>query len=210
VQLVADTLAGHTGTDDCPPVLSAPFDLELFGHWWHEGMAFLENLARVLAAGTHGVEAITAEDYLARFGAAGSIRMAEGSWGAGGDNSVWLNADTAGVYRRIYAAELAVRKAARSEAWADGGTGERIARQVCRELMLLESSDWPTLITTGAARDYAERRFKEHAEAFDAALGWWSAFAETGAWSEANEQALAALEARDGVFKDVDPAAWKA
>ncbi len=209
VQLVAETLAAHPATDGNPPVLAAPFDLELFGHWWHEGMQFLENVARVMATGAHGIEAITGDDYLRRFGTADSIRMAEGSWGAGGDNSVWLNGETTWVYSRIYAAELAVRTAAHSSAWTDGATGERIARQMCRELMLLESSDWTTLITTGAARDYAERRFTGHVESFQTTLTWWRAFTETGTLDEATEHALAALEARDSLFQTIHPSAWK-
>jgi 1,4-alpha-glucan branching enzyme len=30
-------------------------------------------------------------------------------------------------------------------------------------MLLAESSDWPFLITTGHVKDYAERRFSEHA-----------------------------------------------
>jgi 1,4-alpha-glucan branching enzyme len=208
VQLVADTLATQPAVDGHPPVLSAPFDLELFGHWWHEGLQFLEAIARVLATGTHGVQAITASNYLARFGTAGSIHMSEGSWGAGGDNSVWLNSETTSAYSRIYSAELAVRSAARNPAWTDGATGERIARQMCRELMLLESSDWPTLITTGAARDYAEHRIKEHTAGFESMQKCWQAFLETGTLNESCEKALTALEQRDSLFHDLDPAAW--
>src|SRR5207245_2633471 len=44
---------------------------------------------------------------------------------------------------------------------------ERLLRQAGRELLLLESSDWQFLITTFAARDYAELRVTEHAEAFE-------------------------------------------
>ena len=31
-----------------------------------------------------------------------------------------------------------------------------------RELLLAQSSDWPFLITTETAKEYAERRLKEH------------------------------------------------
>ena len=210
VGMVAETLRSHAPADGAPPMLCAPFDLELFGHWWHEGMLFLENVARVLAADTHGVQPATCAAYLDEFGTAGRIRMPEGSWGANGDNSVWLNAETTPLLSRMYAAELAVRDASSQAAWIDGGTGERIAKQMCRELLLMESSDWPTLITTGAARDYAEKRFAEHAASFAAMHGAWQAFLADGALREADEAALGEAESIDGVFPELKTSAWQA
>ncbi|AFL89773.1 hypothetical protein Terro_3559 [Terriglobus roseus DSM 18391] len=209
VNLVADTLRSQPARDGAPPLLCAPFDLELFGHWWHEGILFLENVARVLATGTHGVQPITCADYLKEFGTEGSIRMPEGSWGANGDNSVWLNGDTTSLLARMYAAELAVRDASKQVAWTDGGTGERIAVQMCRELLLMESSDWPTLITTGAARDYAEKRFAEHDAAFAATLAAWQSFVAGGSLSNEDEARLAEAETVDGIFADLKTSAWQ-
>ena len=39
---------------------------------------------------------------------------------------------------------------------------DRALKQALRELLLLQSSDWQFLIATGAAIDYAERRFATH------------------------------------------------
>ena len=39
--------------------------------------------------------------------------------------------------------------------------------QAARELLLLQSSDWQFIISTGAVADYAIRRFNGHADAFD-------------------------------------------
>ena len=39
---------------------------------------------------------------------------------------------------------------------------ESILKQLARELMLLSASDWQFLISTFAARDYAELRLAEH------------------------------------------------
>jgi 1,4-alpha-glucan branching enzyme len=49
-------------------------------------------------------------------------------------------------------------------------------QQLCRELLLLESSDWQFLITTGAARDYAEMRFLTHNDQFLELKTIWQAF----------------------------------
>ena len=206
--LVTETLRAQEHTGGNPPVLCAPFDLELFGHWWHEGMQFLEEVARVLASGEHNVEPICCSEYLRLHGPAGAIRMHEGSWGAGGDSSVWLNRETEALLARVYGAELQVREASRLPAWTDGGMGERIARQLCRELLLMESSDWPTLITTGAARDYAERRFDGHAESFGKILVLWNCFVAGGLAYATVSDLLEPLEVRDSLFPDVNPADW--
>ena len=207
--LVAETLRSQPA-GSAPAMLCAPFDLELFGHWWHEGIQFLEQVARVLARGDHGVTSLPCGDYLERYGTADSVRMREGSWGSGGDSSVWMNAETGPLLERMYAAELAVRDASHDPRWTDGAEGERLARQMCRELMLMEASDWPTLITTGAARDYAERRFHEHAEHFAALLREWHLFRESGGMlGDEACRLLGELEQQDGIFPDVNPADWR-
>ena len=208
VQMVRETLAGQTGPDGAPPVLCAPFDMELFGHWWHEGAMFLEHVAREIANTGGALAATTCSDYLEHYPPSERVAMAEGSWGAGGDNSIWLNADTTGLYSRIYAAELqALRVVNSAEVQADA-TASRIAKQICRELLLLESSDWPTLITTGAARDYAERRFSEHSAEFAALMECWHQYVANGALNDAQAGCLADAERRDDLFAGIDPGAW--
>ena len=41
------------------------------------------------------------------------------------------------------------------------------SQQLARELLLLQSSDWQFLMTTGQAHDYAVERFRSHEERFD-------------------------------------------
>lgn len=42
-----------------------------------------------------------------------------------------------------------------------------ILNQAARELLLLQASDWPFLVTTGQAREYAIDRFQQHVERFE-------------------------------------------
>ncbi len=212
IGLVCESVAGIA--DQKPaPMIAAPFDAELFGHWWHEGVIFLEEVTRLLLreedAAAHGTPRMTTPaEYLKQEGTAGPLRLPEGSWGAGGDNRVWLNQDTSWTYARIYVAEHELRELCTEGAWRDGGVGERLAKQLCRELLLLESSDWQFLMTTGAARDYAERRFREHDDAFHALLQLWHRWRETGALDEAQIAALAILESQDSLFAEVNPEFW--
>jgi len=83
-------------------------------------------------------------------------------------------------------------------------------QQLCRELLLMESSDWQSLITTGAARDYAEKRFRTHNEQFLELKAIWQAFEEGGALNLEQSNRIAEIEDRDSIFPDLDPGLWAA
>jgi 1,4-alpha-glucan branching enzyme len=79
-----------------------------------------------------------------------------------------------------------------------------VLSQAARELVLLQSSDWPFLLTTGQAPEYAKERFREHAERFDRL----ATSAESGL-IDTNARRLAAdLWERDNVFADIDYRDW--
>ena len=209
VHLVYEALQGGF-KESVPQILCALFDAELFGHWWFEGPVWLEQVARTLHDYPIGIELTSCSKYLERFPRADSLSMPEGSWGAEGNHQVWLNPETSWTYTHIYPAELYVREIATAGTWRASELGTRIMQQMCRELLLLESSDWQFLITTGAARDYAELRFLTHNEQFLEIKAIWQAFAETGALAGQQSARLAAIELRDGVFPDLDPGFWAA
>jgi len=74
--------------------------------------------------------------------------------------------------------------------------------------MLLESSDWQFLITTKAARDYAEKRFNTHLDQFRALLDTWRRFESTRQIPPEKLQELEAIEMRDSVFPQIEPELW--
>ncbi|HZY74398.1 MAG TPA: 1,4-alpha-glucan branching protein domain-containing protein [Edaphobacter sp.] len=196
--------------DSIPPILCSPFDAELFGHWWFEGVLWLEAVARTLHDYDTGIQLISCAEYLDRFPRAGFIAMHEGSWGAEGNNHVWMNPETSWTYTHIYPAELYTREVCTAGGWRDSALGKRIVQQLCRELLLLESSDWQFLITTGAARDYAEIRFLTHNDQFNEIKAIWQAFDSTGTLTATQETRLAEIERRDSVFPDIEPGLWVA
>ena len=213
VSLVRETLADAASQADGanPPILCSPFDAELFGHWWFEGPLWLEAVARALHAEPEaGVALISCPDYLAQYPRAGSIAMPEGSWGAEGNNQVWLNPETGWTYTHIYPAEIYVRELCTAGRWQDSAQAKEIVQQLCRELLLLESSDWQFLITTGAARDYAELRFVTHNEQFLELKRIWQSFEADGRLNESDSARLQAIQERDGIFPDLDPSFWAA
>jgi 1,4-alpha-glucan branching enzyme len=205
--LVYDALKSDLNPEH-PPVLTAPFDAELFGHWWYEGPGWLEQVARIMANEDFPIALTTGSEYLERHPAEGYLSLAEGSWGKNGNNEVWLNSQTEWTWTHIYPAEAEVREIVTEGKWRDQGLGERIVKQLCRELLLLESSDWQFLITTEAARDYAERRFLTHLDQFREVGRAWDEFIGRGSLAPETEQRLAQIEQRDSLFEDIDPAFW--
>jgi 1,4-alpha-glucan branching enzyme len=148
-------------------VVVAPFDTELFGHWWYEGPEFLAHMYRSLRA--HPImKPVTASEHLAANPARTGLRLAAGSWGANGDYSMWLNEHTAWTWPKIWDFEERFWTMAR-EAIELPAAYDALA-QAARELLLLQSSDWQFIISTGAVTDYAIRRFNGHADACDRLL----------------------------------------
>ena len=202
--LVLDTLREYYEATGRRGVVVAPFDAELFGHWWFEGPRWLEAVLRKLEG---QVAAVTASDYLAAHPPRSTIRLPEGSWGQGGHHWVWLNDDTRWIWEHVYRAEDAFIDAVRRPRPRSDALGRRILKQLGRELLLMEASDWPFLVTTVAARDYAEARVKEHVGVFDR-LRTMLERATDDALSADDESWLATIEARDSLFPDLDLKSW--
>jgi 1,4-alpha-glucan branching enzyme len=183
-------------------VIVAPFDTELFGHWWFEGPEFLGDMYRSLAHQQGAIQPTTGSGHLKEHPPRAAIRLPWGSWGANGDSSMWLSQQTAWTWERLWPLEQAFWDA------APGALASPAARpvlaQAARELLLAQSSDWQFIISTGAAADYAERRFREHcddAEQLIAALGPGREADLDAAQRRAEE-----LGRRDRVFPNVLPA----
>ncbi|HLE45381.1 MAG TPA: 1,4-alpha-glucan branching protein domain-containing protein, partial [Thermoplasmata archaeon] len=153
VATVRETLAAHFRSTGRPGVVVAPFDTELFGHWWFEGARWLEAVLRGLDG---EVSAATASESVLRSPPSSVVTLPEGSWGQGGHHWVWMNDGTRWVWEIVYRSEDAFLDLLREARRKRSGLVKRVLRQLARELLLLESSDWPFLITTVSARDYAE------------------------------------------------------
>ena len=139
-----------------PPVIAAPFDAELFGHWWFEGPEFLDAVGRLCTA-TRTLEMTRPMDAVATIGALQIATPATSSWGWGGYSQTWLSADNRWMwpYLRDAAARLAQTVAAIP---LSSPLQERALKQAARELVLATSSDWPFMVTAGPMAAYGQRR----------------------------------------------------
>ena len=155
---------------DRPPVIVAPYDAELFGHWWFEGPVFLEQVLRQAAADPAAIETVTPSDYLDRHPVVQAQEPSPSSWGAQGYNEVWLNGTTAPIYRHLHHAER--RMARLVERFpAASGAPQAALDQAARELLLAQSSDWAFIITQGTSVPYAVKRVREHLHRFHELAG---------------------------------------
>ncbi|HEY47551.1 MAG TPA: DUF1957 domain-containing protein [Anaerolineae bacterium] len=153
---------GQTG------IISAIYDTELFGHWWFEGVDWIREVLRRLAT-SEVAELTTASDYVQIHPPTTVLNLPEGSWGAGGTHFVWDNTDTQWMWPIIHAAENRMKEAVEAHLAAKGVT-RHLLDQAARELLLLQSSDWPFLVTTGQAREYSIQRFRQHVDRFNMLL----------------------------------------
>lgn len=163
IQLVDSTLREyHNANDGAQGVISSNYDAELFGHWWFEGVEWLGKVLRGIAE-HDDIDLTTPGAYLQQFPASNGIRLPESSWGAGGRDFTWNNGDNRWMWRPIH--ELEERIAQSASTYRKATPDEDFTlKQAARELLLCQSSDWPFLVSTGQARDYAIQRFSQHAE----------------------------------------------
>ncbi len=148
-------------------VTMAPFDTELFGHWWFEGVDFLASFYQALPD-SPTVIPVTASQHLDSFPSQQVIRPLLGSWGAEGDFSMWLNPDTRWTWERLWPLEKSFWETAPRVLGEE--RKEEILAQAARQLLLAQSSDWQFMISTGAVPDYAETRFNLHADDLESLL----------------------------------------
>ncbi|HWP03477.1 MAG TPA: 1,4-alpha-glucan branching protein domain-containing protein [Gemmatimonadaceae bacterium] len=183
-------------------VVVAPFDTELFGHWWFEGPIFLEELFENVA---HLAELrpTKAWDYLARNWPRQLLELGAGSWGRGGDYSMWLGEAARWTWPTLW--ELEERFWETIPEVAGRGTLREVVAQAARELLLLQASDWQFILSTGEVGDYAALRFRQHADDLARLLDVLAA-ARTGGDVGRGEELAVELRRRDDVFPTVGEA----
>ncbi len=185
---------------DRPPLMLAPYDAELFGHWWYEGPEFLDLLVRKTYYDQKEITLITPEDYLARHPTNQVATPAASSWGEEGHLRVWLNEKNEWIYPHLRVAQERMTELVGLLPQPDAQQ-QRGLKQAARELLLAQASDWPFILRTGTSPDYARKRVESHLMRFTAL---YDQLTRTGV----DEEWLAKVESIDNVFPDVNPGYW--
>lgn len=181
---------------DRPPVIVAPYDAELFGHWWYEGPKWLDYLIRKIAFDQDVIELLTPSDYLQRFSCNQVATPCASSWGDKGYHEVWLGNANDWIYRHLHmAAGLMTAMAERHR--NAGGLYRRALNQAARELLLAQSSDWAFIMSTGTMVEYAVKRTKTHLRNF-------FRLQQEIDGNYIHEGHLQDLEFRNNIFPDLD------
>ncbi|HEY8504744.1 MAG TPA: 1,4-alpha-glucan branching protein domain-containing protein [Gemmataceae bacterium] len=182
--------------DGRPALIVAPYDAELFGHWWFEGPDWIDFLLRKLCFDQETVKAITVPEYLDRYPNLQVCQPPMSSWGYKGYNEVWLEGSNDWIYRHLH--EDAERMVALAHSNPDPSPLRRRAlNQAARELLLAQSSDWAFIMKTGTMVDYATQRTNVHVLNFNHLYDQINS-------GHIDEPWLSELERRHNVFPNID------
>jgi len=202
---------------DFEPIIVAPFDAELFGHWWFEGPIFLEQFIRRVA-NERSFRLTTPSEYLVAHPTQQILEPAASTWGENGHLAVWLDQSNAWIYSQLQSATDRMTQLAQQHADTivgqpqilsglpagevageapSLGITDRVLKQLTRELLLAQSSDWAFLMKTGTAREYATQRTIDHLVRFNRLHDQFVA-------NDFDAEFLRDCEWRDNIFPNVN------
>ena len=145
-----------------PPIITCPYDAELYGHWWYEGPYWLYILFKKIYYDECNFKLITPSEYIDMYPQMQVSTPCRSSWGANGYSEVWLNQTNDYAHRHLHKAGDRMCELA-SMFPNEGNTLRRQALNQCaRELLLAQSSDWLFIITNGTMVEYAHKAIKDH------------------------------------------------
>ncbi|MBF0327909.1 MAG: DUF1957 domain-containing protein [Nitrospirae bacterium] len=158
---------------ECKPVILSAFDAELFGHWWFEGIEWLEYVLK--AGSSKKLIFNTPRSYLkkATDQVLDVIEPAPSSWGFGGHNEFWISTRNKKYHKELHAMSGKMRILAEMNAAIGSKNSKkallckRLINQALREMLLAQSSDWLFLIENQRAEEYAKARLDRHIQTFN-------------------------------------------
>ena len=183
-----------------------PLDAEILGHRWFEGPQWLACVLTTLAQ-DESIATLTAAQYLEAHPPQRTTEVAtshcEETWQAqlAGEPTAWFWDATHACERTLH--DLVTEY---------GDTTDVLLRalveQCARELLLLQSSDWPALLATDTARDYATSRATGHLNTFQTLTELADKVADGESLTEAEAACLSEIKERDNPFPRLDLNWW--
>ena len=185
-------------TMDIPPIIVAPYDAELFGHWWFEGAHWLECVLRLACEKNSAVRLASCSDYLTQQPSLQAATPAASTWGDQGYSSYWINETNDWIYPLLHKAELDMEQLARDvRKLTLTPLQTRALNQAARSILLAQASDWPFIMKSGTTIDYANKRITDH-------LARFNYLHDSFRKNRINERYLTALEIMDNIFPDIN------
>lgn len=202
VKTVVDRLTAlKSERDGKAGLVVAGYDTELFGHWWHEGPAWLEHVLRLLPEA--GVNVTTVSKAIEQGAVAGTVNPGNSSWGSNKDWSVWDGDAVQDIVRDNEALQTRWLKALALVSTRQNAlvTRSPLLDQLARQGLLALQSDWAFMVTKDSAAGYARSRHEHHHEQFNRIV---SAIEKTGSLSEAASLVGSLPDGHDYPFGNLD------
>jgi 1,4-alpha-glucan branching enzyme len=190
VEWLAGSMAGR------PALIVAPYDAELFGHWWFEGPDWINFLLRKIHHDQQTIKTITVPEYLDRHPQLQVTQPTMSSWGYKGYSEVWCEGSNDWIYRHLHEGADRMVELARNNPSPDA-LRRRALNQAARELLLAQSSDWAFIMKTGTMVEYAKERTCIHVNNF-------THLYDSLTRNEIDEGWLNEIERRHNVFPEID------
>lgn len=178
------------------PIYTLSFDAELFGHWWFEGVQWLENIIR-LSEQDDLIELKTPSDYISEKHNIQTLTPAYSSWGEGGYSHVWVDNST-NAWISKYTTKTARCMVELAQRFPNQGSLKgRFITQAARECLLSMASDWPFIIHNHSNEEYAKKRVVGHLQNFFLVY-------EDMTKNAVNTEWLVKSEKRNNIFPNLD------
>ena len=181
------------------PLLIAPFDAELFGHWWFEGPQFLSQL--FINSKKDGIKLITLREALQAKKQIQLCNPSPSSWGQGGFHKYWLNQSNAWIVQEWSKAGREMVRICSKGMQKESDI--KIIKQAGRELLLCQSSDWSFILKAGTTTELARERINLHLKRF------WLLINAIKDDKIINQKFLEEIEKEDCIFPLISPIDWK-
>ena len=181
------------------PLLIAPFDAELFGHWWYEGPIFIENILK--KSNKYSITLTNLKEILEQKPKLQICEPSPSSWGQGGFHNYWLNEKNAWIVPEITKAGSMYVELS-SKHFKDEFS-IRLLRQAGRELLLSESSDWSFILRSGTTTELAKERIDRHLFRF------WKLIEMLKNISKIDLKFLEIIEEEDKIFPYINIQDWQ-
>jgi 1,4-alpha-glucan branching enzyme len=140
------------------------------------------------------------------------VHLPTGSWGEGGDHRVWANDNLKWLWDIEYRCETLFGKLTFHLPWRKNAKLRQILQKAGRELLLLQASDWPFVITRKQAPDYGIKRFMQHVSRFEMFTEIAERLAENPKhlteMSQLEKLQMKEADMSDVIFQDIDLDWW--
>ena len=181
------------------PLLVAPFDAELFGHWWYEGPIFIKNI--LVKSRKYSINLTNLKEFLMQQPSLQICNPSPSSWGQGGYHNYWLNDKNAWIVPEITRAGSTFVHLSSNK--KNDEFLIRLLKQAARELLLSESSDWSFILKAGTTTELAKERIERHLFRF------WKLVEMIKSKSKIDLKFLEDIEEEDEIFPDIKIDDWK-